>query len=52
MNSELNTELRDRFAIRKYPTIIVLAKGKLYEYKGDRTFEAINNFIKRGYLEE
>ena len=49
MNSENNPELRDRFIITTYPTIIILAKGKLYEYKNDRTYESIYNFIINDY---
>ena len=50
MNSEFNTELRDRFAVTEYPTIIILSKGKLYEYKGERTLEGISNFVKHDFV--
>ena len=49
MNSESNPELRDRFVITTYPTIILLAKGKMYEYKEARTFEGIHHFVTNDF---
>ena len=45
-----NRDLGTRFEIKGFPTIIFLSKGKVYQFKGRRTFEDIVEFATSGYI--
>jgi len=45
------TELGRRFGIRGFPTLKLLSQGKMFDYRGNRTFESFIEFINGGFKE-
>ncbi|AFZ79557.1 protein disulfide isomerase, putative [Theileria equi strain WA] len=46
-----NVQIGKRFAIRGYPTLILLKDGKMYHYEGgDRSTESLTAFVTAGHL--
>jgi hypothetical protein len=45
----VNTNLRDRFSVQGFPTILYVHQGKVYTYRGNRTVEDWGKFTKEGY---
>lgn len=44
-----NRELGTRFEVKGFPTIKLISKGKVYQYKGRRTAKDIAEFARGGY---
>lgn len=44
-----NRDLGTRFEIKGFPTLKLLSKGKVYDYKGRRTEEELIDFARGGY---
>ena len=49
-DKEVNGALRNRFGIRGFPTIKVFRNGKVTDYEGGRTAEAITSFLLKQTL--
>jgi protein disulfide-isomerase-like protein len=47
-----NRDTAKRFNVKSYPTLLYIADGKLYTYKGARTVEDIKPFLISGYKQE
>jgi thioredoxin domain-containing protein 5 len=45
-----NDSLGRRFGIRGFPTLKFIRHGLVYDYKGDRSFEALVEFARQGYI--
>lgn len=44
-----NPEVGERFAVTAHPTLVYLADRKLYKYHGEKTLEAMKEFVMGGY---
>ena len=50
VDANAESELAARFAVNGYPTILLLADGRAYEYEGERTADALLEFASGGYV--
>ncbi|EQC28062.1 hypothetical protein SDRG_14156 [Saprolegnia diclina VS20] len=44
--------LGERFGIQGFPTLVFFKDGKMYEYAGARSLDALTTFVTSGYLEQ
>lgn len=48
--SDSNRNVKDRFTINAYPSLVLVSKGKYYEYKEKREPESLIKFALEDYL--
>jgi protein disulfide-isomerase-like protein len=52
VDSTVNRDLAKRFQVRSYPTLKYFANHKVYTYTGERTLDALKEFVLSGYQNE
>lgn len=52
VDAEQNSALASRFAIKGYPTVLLFSGGRVYKYKGARTVDDMEVFVRGGYREK
>ena len=50
VDATVDIELAARFGVNGYPTILLLADGRVYEYDGERTADDLLEFASGGYV--
>lgn len=48
--SDSNRNVKDRFTINAYPSLVFISKGKFYEYKEKRDPESLISFAFEGFM--
>jgi thioredoxin-like negative regulator of GroEL len=52
INCEIHQNIADTFEIKSYPTIIGIQNAKSHQFKGDRSYETLNDFMTTLHLLE
>jgi protein disulfide-isomerase-like protein len=50
--NDANTDLCSRFNIRGFPTLLLMAGDRMWEYRGERTLEAMTTFVTSSYNDQ
>ncbi|OQR86049.1 thioredoxin domain containing 5-like, partial [Thraustotheca clavata] len=46
---EAHTDIKEQFGVSGYPTLLFFKQGQMYHYKGERTVDGFQTFLRGGY---